>query len=319
MAETKLVLMVGISGSGKSTMAEVLKQKYNFVTGIDTIIVSSDALRKELLGDEDNQSQNNRIFDELRKRINNNLSKKNVIVDATNLTIKSRRSILAIGKQFPECEKIAIVMITPINVAKFQNKQRDRIVPDYIIDLQVARFEIPFYEEGFDKIELTGGDFKNFSPLPLKKWMTEEDSVYCLMKGFDQKTKHHKYTLEKHCELCAEKIKELSHDIVLYRAAQIHDVGKVFTGKPKEDGSGDYRYIGHHNVGAYTLLQNLVLIGFYSYDNILKCLFYINYHMLPFFIETDKAKKKWESIMGKENLDRLFLFNQCDRYASGTN
>lgn len=319
MAVTKLILMVGISGSGKSMMAEELKQKYNFVTGVNTIVVSSDALRKELLGDENDQSQNDRIFNELRKRVNNNLNKKNVIVDATNLTIRSRRSILAIGKQFPDCEKIAIVMTTPINVAKFQNKQRERIVPDYIIDLQEARFEIPFYEEGFNKIELVGRNFKDFSPIPLKKWMTEEDSVYCLMKGFDQKTKHHKYTLEKHCELCAEKIKELSHDIILYRAAQIHDVGKVFTGKPKEDGSGVYCYYSHHNVGAYTLLQNLDLIGFYSYDYILKCLFYVNYHMLPFFIESDKSRKKWEGIMGKENLDKLFLFNQCDRYASGTN
>ena len=53
-------------------------------------------------------------------------------------------------------------------------------------------------------------------------------------------------------------------------------------------------------------------------DDILKCLFYVNFHMLPFFLETEKSKAKWEKIMGKENLDKLFLFNECDKIASGT-
>ena len=52
-------------------------------------------------------------------------------------------------------------------------------------------------------------------------------------------------------------------------------------------------------------------------DDILKCLFYVNFHMLPFFLETEKSKAKWEKIMGKENLDKLFLFNECDKIASG--
>ena len=148
--------------------------------------------------------------------------------------------------------------------------------------------------------------------------MTDKDVIFKLMKDFDQKTHHHKYTLDKHCRLCAEKVKELKpNDDVLYRAAIIHDIGKLFVGEPKDDGSGDYRYYGHHNYGAYCLLQNLDEIGFQNFDDMLKVLFYVNYHMLPFFIDTEKARKKWERIMGKDNLDTLFLFNKCDRYATG--
>lgn len=55
-----------------------------------------------------------------------------------------------------------------------------------------------------------------------------------------------------------------------------------------------------------TFLANLDCIGFTNMDDILKCLFYVNFHMLPFFLETEKSKAKWEKIMGKENLD-VFL------------
>ncbi len=316
----RLVLMIGIAGSGKSTIAKKLKESYDRVDGQQSIIVSSDAVRAEILGSENNQTANDKVFSEVRKRINNNLSKHNVIVDATNINIKNRRSILEIGKKFPDVRKIAVVMTTSLEQAKAQNHSRDRVVPDWVLEKQAKQFEVPFYEEGFDEIIFGGWNYseEDFETLPKKDWMTDNDVIFNVMKGFDQKTRHHKYTLDKHCRLCAEKVKELKpNDDVLYRAAIVHDIGKLFVGEPKDDGSGDYRYYGHHNYGTYCLLQNLDRIGFTDFDKILKVLFYVNYHMLPFFIDTDKAKKKWEGIMGKENLDTLFLFNKCDRYATG--
>lgn len=316
----RLVLMVGIAGSGKSTLAKQLKEVYDKVDGQQCVIVSSDAIRGELLGSENDQTANDKVFAEVRKRINNNLAKRTVIVDATNLTIKARRSILDVGKKFPDVKKIAMVVSTPLETAKKQNKKRDRVVPDWVLDKHAKQFEIPFYEEGFNEIIIAGWTYSSdeFKPLSKENWMTDNDAIFKMMEGFNQKTHHHKYTLDKHCRLCAEKARELKPgDDVFYRAAIIHDIGKLFVGEPKDDDSGDYRYYGHHNYGAYTLLQNLDEIGFTQFDDMLKVLFYVNYHMLPFFIDTDKAKKKWEGIMGKENLDNLFLFNKCDRYATG--
>ena len=46
-------------------------------------------------------------------------------------------------------------------------------------------------------------------------------------------------------------------------------------------------------------------------------LFYVNFHMAPFFMESDKSKEKWKKIFGEEKFNNLFLFNKCDIIASG--
>ena len=86
----RLVLMIGIAGSGKSTVAKMLKETYDRVDAQQSIIVSSDTIRAEILGSENDQTANDKVFVEVRKRINNNLSKRTVIVDATNINIKNR-------------------------------------------------------------------------------------------------------------------------------------------------------------------------------------------------------------------------------------
>ena len=91
-----LHVMVGISGSGKSTIAKEIANEEN------AVIVSSDSLRKELLGDENRQDANELVFNEYHKRIKNNLIKgKSVIADAINLTMKSRRALFADLKNVP--------------------------------------------------------------------------------------------------------------------------------------------------------------------------------------------------------------------------
>ena len=58
-----LIMMVGISGSGKSTKAQELSKLYK------ATIYSSDQLREELYGNVNDQTHNNEIFVELHKRI----------------------------------------------------------------------------------------------------------------------------------------------------------------------------------------------------------------------------------------------------------
>jgi hypothetical protein len=123
--------------------------------------------------------------------------------------------------------------------------------------------------------------------------------------------------LDKHCLRAKEEVEKRTNDEVLIRAALIHDIGKLYTAKLKDDGSGDYCYYSHHNIGAYSLLQNIDLVAFEDKQRTLDLLFYVNFHMLPFFIETEKAKKKWGNIMGKKKYDNIVLFNECDKIASG--
>ena len=74
MNKPKLYMLVGLSGSGKSS--------YNFEE--EVVKISSDALRAELYGDENDQTHNTEVFNELHKRVISNLKNGNKIVIETN-------------------------------------------------------------------------------------------------------------------------------------------------------------------------------------------------------------------------------------------
>lgn len=328
---TNFVVMVGVVASGKSTLSSSYKRFLEFNTGIETVVISSDAIREELLGDINDQTQNEMIFSELHRRIKDNIGDKNVIVDATNVSNKSRKALLNCVKK-KECKKSCIVMTTPIAMCKERNAKRDRVVPEYVIDKQVHAFQIPFYEEGWNEIH-----FDNWSESKMTNfkvgWNLEKDPIYQAMIGFDQKNSHHAFTLEEHCRrMACELIRpewKMWENKPFIRAATIHDVGKLVTGALKDDDSGDYSYYGHMNVGTYSLLQNLDLLGFNNIKDILDCLFYVNYHMEPFFWLShnkktgeqelsEKTQKKMKEKYGIDKYYNLLLMNYADRLASGT-
>lgn len=329
----EFIVMVGLSGSGKSYQASTLAKsihmsnpKYDEYGRADVAeIISSDSIREEILGDVNDQTQNDLVFKEVHNRIRKALlNHYHIIVDATNITIKSRKPILdcfncLTNENKKNYHKVAYVMTTPISICKHQNNSRDRVVPNYVIDRQMGKFEIPFIEEGFDYIVLQNWDYlwaehNTFDGAKAK----DLEVITNMMKGFNQRTHHHKYTLDVHCQKLKEEIQKRTDDKVLIRTALIHDIGKLFTGKPKDDGSGDYCYYSHHNVGTYSLLQNLDKVAFWDKDRTLDLLFYVNYHMQPFFMTSEKSKNKWKNIFGEEKFNNLIMFNECDKIASGS-
>ena len=68
MSDQKLILLVGPSAAGKSTFAE----KY-IRENPDTLYLSSDQLRKDLTGDENNQTVNGQVFGIIKSRTDENL------------------------------------------------------------------------------------------------------------------------------------------------------------------------------------------------------------------------------------------------------
>lgn len=118
MNKPTLYIMCGLSGSGKSTIATQIANE-----NPNTVIVSSDAIREELTGNYEDQEHNEEVFKIFHDRIRKNLeNKKNVIADATNLTMKSRRAIMMkvnglnvrkvcviIPKPFKQCKKIIYI------------------------------------------------------------------------------------------------------------------------------------------------------------------------------------------------------------------
>ena len=317
-------LMVGLAGSGKSTIAKEIEYairmsspKYDEYGRADKVVlISSDDIREEILGDVNDQTQNDKVFSHIHKLIKQAVRDYNhIIVDATNLTIKNRRALLNCLDDKKDYHKIAYIVNTPIEKCKENNSKRDRKVPEYVIDNQAKKFEIPFANEGFNSIFLHHFPAYNCGALKEEVLL---NNITSLMDGFNQKNHHHAYDLGTHCRKLYEELSKRTDDKILLCSALVHDIGKLYTGAPKEDGSGEYSYKQHNNFGAYYLITNLEKIESNRLDEILELLFYVNYHMHPFFVQSGKSEKKWKDIFGEEKYNKLFLFNECDKIASGT-
>ena len=301
-----LVIIVGISASGKSTKAKQLAEQYN------AVIVSSDFIRAEF-GDVIDQSNNKQVFITFNQRIKDNLSKGiNVIADATNITMKSRRSIIQNVSKI-DCNIIAYIMTKPVEQCIEDNIYREYPVPHHVITKQMMNYQIPFYEEGFSEIIID--DYKDE--------YIDDDFIGTLqgkMDGFNQNNPHHNEKLLQHCITVFDElvqnftIRGDKINRILLISAMVHDYGKILT--QKTDDNGISHYYQHENVGAYYLLshyQDLVATCYFSTDETLEMLFYVNYHMMPMNWNNDKIKDKWRKIFGEEKFDNLVLFNQCDK------
>ena len=138
----KLIIMCGPSGSGKSTIA---KQ-------IDGIVISTDDIREELLGDANDQSNGDLIFNTAYYRLESFMGSDNVVIfDATNLNSKSRKRAIELGKKY-DAEIIAIVMKKTLEECIENQNKRDRKVPVEVIEKQFKKCVMPTKEEGFDWI-----------------------------------------------------------------------------------------------------------------------------------------------------------------------
>lgn len=132
--------MIGIPGSGKSTAAANIP---------NALLVSTDKIREELFGDESNQQEGKKVFDIAMARIEEGLrSGHNVIFDACNVTRKNRKNCF----QFPCDEAVAVFVNTPIKECKKRNSNRNRVVPEDVIDRFYSRLQKPSKAEGFSKI-----------------------------------------------------------------------------------------------------------------------------------------------------------------------
>lgn len=315
MSKPTLYIMVGISGSGKSSVAaEMQKNNQN------TVIVSSDALREELFGDYEDQDHNKEVFKEFHRRIRVNLlNNMNVIADATNLTMKSRRVILNNISDL-DVYKICYIIAKPEFWCILDNFCREHVVPTEVIDRQIKRFQIPFYEEGFNEIKI----LRNKDPLVLNGQIPDnlyfgKNMLFRLMVNFNQNSPYHIYTLDKHC-LLAYQLFEKSIDAKYHKnkafklGSKLHDLGKVYT--KENDDKGISHFYNHSEYGSYYLLSQLKFPDGWTDDDLLDCCFLVNYHMLPFGWKTNKTKQRWKERFGEYKYNLLIDFHKCDMEAA---
>ncbi len=138
----RVLLLVGLPGSGKSTWAA--KQRWP--------VLSSDAIRATLADNEADQTLNTRVFSTLRYLLKQRLELGRPVtcVDATHLTPWERRPYL----RLPGCRVEAVFFDTPVAVCLERNTQRDRVVPPAAIARMAARMVKPTKAEGFQRVQV---------------------------------------------------------------------------------------------------------------------------------------------------------------------
>lgn len=142
--QNEIILLIGLPGSGKSTLAERHAKNRKHV-----VIVSSDKIREELYGNEATQGDNNKIFSLVRERAEEALRNcKDIIIDATNLTVKDRSVYFDIAVTY-DATVTGILFDIPVEECKRRNLKRDRVVPDFVYAKMIGRYEQPQLSEGF--------------------------------------------------------------------------------------------------------------------------------------------------------------------------
>ena len=146
--KTALVLLVGASGSGKSSFAKKHFAQYE--------TVSSDACRGIVSNDENNQAASNDAFELFYYIISMRLKKGLLTVaDATNIQPDARKKLISIARSF-HVLPVAIVFDMPQELCETRNQQRtDRNVPPHVIRRQLQdlkRSLRSIKKEGFVKL-----------------------------------------------------------------------------------------------------------------------------------------------------------------------
>ena len=143
-----LYITVGLPGSGKSTYVK------NFIKDKDIEYLSSDSLRAVYGKSEEDQTVTPLVFGHIKRKVDEFLKDgKNVLVDATSVNRKERSDYINTAKKYG-AKVVAIVFKMDrqglIDRNKKRGEQGGRVVPDWVIDKMLNKFEEPSYDEGID-------------------------------------------------------------------------------------------------------------------------------------------------------------------------
>ena len=324
--------MIGLAGSGKSTVAKDLAEGRD-----DTIHISSDAIRHELTGDVNRQDVNTEVFVTMANRTKEALKDgKNVIYDATNISRKKRIGLL---QQLPKkTEKVALYVATPYEEVLIRNNSRDRVVPEDAINRMYKNMQIPIYSEGWDKIVYEYTDEIIETDLPkqftdaIRAGVLLGREGYQLMsflatyfedffKVYDlpHDSKWHSLSVSRHIyqvyKYVLDNYEDNDDKEMMLWTALLHDIGKPFCKtfiSRKGEEMTHAQFIGHENVGSQIAINFLKQMNFGD-EFIEKVSLLVQFHM--YLLNDTANKKKLLDRVGQDMYDKLVFLRDADTQA----
>ena len=262
MKKLKIYMLVWLPASWKSTF---IKNNANE----EDIVLSSDALRKELFGDENNQSGNWTVFSTLHKRLGQAVKdKKNIYLDATNVSPADRRKALNIIRQNDKphlveriwndvkldtfYDVIAIVFNCDTDTLISRDVARERTVGEHVIFKMLTRFMQPTLSEWFSEIIHQEQPVKKnmLSPefyqslddyiiwIADIEWVLQHDEYLEKSIDCEQKSQWHQETLLEHLDMIWDLVTKHADkkDLKILRLITLfHDIWKPFTRNKKSE------------------------------------------------------------------------------------
>lgn len=325
----KLIMMMGLPGSGKSTRAKKLKETMQKV-----VLLSSDDIREELFGDRRDNDHNVEVFQELHKRAKEALSNGvDVIYDATNINSKRRVNFL---KGLPKGTVKELYYVNEsIRNCIIQDAQREYSVGEEVISNMYKSLQVPYSHEKWDKITVDLGglegcqfekasQYRGYFEKMSRELVSYDQFVQMLsfggmyrifrdMLNLPQDNPFHVFTVDKHTyyvyEYIFNKYKEEDREDLII-ASIFHDIGKPYC-KVFDQGLRYARYFGHDNVGGQLTLQWLMTLG-YPQERALKIASLVGLHMRKSFTLDLQADTKLEKLVGEETYIKLNYLRQAD-------
>ena len=123
----KLIMMIGVPGAGKSTVAKkVVDKGFHYL--------NADQIRLELYGNEIEQGDKEEVFGIFFERLETAMKEGvSIVIDNTNLNPRQREPILERAKRYGYEDVQLWFLDVPLPLCLERNKNRTRVVPEDIV------------------------------------------------------------------------------------------------------------------------------------------------------------------------------------------
>jgi len=150
-----LVVAIGLPASGKSSFARAIA-----AATPGTIVVSTDAIRAQLFGDEAVQGPWREVWGCVETQLRAAVTEiragtcPGAIYDATNVVRRNRRDVLRYARAWGFTRITGLLCETPLEVCLIRNQRRSRVVPRAAIETMARKLAgaPPDRSEGFDRL-----------------------------------------------------------------------------------------------------------------------------------------------------------------------